>query len=223
MEAAPVPAAGAQTVTLTAAAEVQRLDVAVMHEKALGILASLKAQAAIKKKHVKSFFENIVHTNPSNDQQVKGNCMCCSTLVVSTGSFKFVEHLTKCSLCPRGVRDEFLALNGQTEAKRSEKRDVALMAREEAHIATQEHNKRQMVLKQQCIRTGMKQSEVAAADLDEFPWISVLPCQPHVIALLMKGRRVLPFASLHLLAYCPHFEPHPLCAQTSPRRRQSRT
>ena len=24
---------------------------------------------------------------------------------------------------------------------------------------------------------------------DEFPWISVLPCQPHVIALLMKGTK----------------------------------
>ena len=43
--ATPIPAA--PTVTLAAAAEVQRLDVAVMHEKALGILAALKQQAAI--------------------------------------------------------------------------------------------------------------------------------------------------------------------------------
>jgi hypothetical protein len=35
----------AQTVTLTAAAEVQRLDARHAHEKALGILASLKEQA----------------------------------------------------------------------------------------------------------------------------------------------------------------------------------
>ena len=49
--------AGAPTVTLAAAAEVQRLDVAAMREKALGILASLKAQqAAIAKKHVVSFY-----------------------------------------------------------------------------------------------------------------------------------------------------------------------
>ena len=37
--------AGAPTVTLAAAAEVQRLDVAAMREKALGILASLKASS----------------------------------------------------------------------------------------------------------------------------------------------------------------------------------
>ena len=78
--------AGAPTVTLAAVAVVQRLDVAAMREKALGILASLKAQAAIAKKHGVSFFENIVHSNPSNNQQMKGNCICCSTLVTSTGS-----------------------------------------------------------------------------------------------------------------------------------------
>ena len=144
----------AQTVTLTAAVEVQRLDARHAHEKALGILALLKEQAPIKKKYVKSFFENIVHTNPSNDQQVKGNCMCCTTVVVSTGSFKLVEHLTKCSLCPREVRDEFLALNVTTQAKRAEKRDVEKMAMEETRIATQDHNARQMVLKQQCIEPG---------------------------------------------------------------------
>ena len=64
--------AGAPTVTLAAVAVVQRLDVAAMREKALGILASPKAQAAIAKKHGVSFFENIVHSNPSNNQQMKG-------------------------------------------------------------------------------------------------------------------------------------------------------
>ena len=43
--AALVDKAIAQTVTLTAAAEVQRLDARHAHEKALGILASLKEQA----------------------------------------------------------------------------------------------------------------------------------------------------------------------------------
>ena len=52
--------AGAPTVTLAAAAEVQRLDVAAMREKALGILASLKAQqAAITKKHVRQLLRII--------------------------------------------------------------------------------------------------------------------------------------------------------------------
>ena len=96
---------------------------------------------------------------------MKGNCICCSTLVTSTGSFKFVEHLTKCPLCPREVRDEFLSLNVKTEAKRAEKRDTTLMATEEAQLAKQEHEQRQVVLKQQCIKAGIKQSEVAAADL----------------------------------------------------------
>ena len=65
-----LPTTCAQTVPITATAKLQWLDVAVMHEKALGILASLKEPAAIEKKHVKSFFENIVQTNLSNNQQL---------------------------------------------------------------------------------------------------------------------------------------------------------
>ena len=58
LPAAELPAAVTPpTTTLEAAAEVRRLDVATTHEKALGILASLKAQqAAIAKKHVVSFY-----------------------------------------------------------------------------------------------------------------------------------------------------------------------
>ena len=57
--------------TLAAATEVQRLDVAAMHEKALGILATLKASGvALAKKNVLSFFVDVVYTNPSNKQQM---------------------------------------------------------------------------------------------------------------------------------------------------------
>ena len=38
--------------TLAAATEVQRLDVAAMHEKALGILATLKASGVALAKHL---------------------------------------------------------------------------------------------------------------------------------------------------------------------------
>ena len=143
--------------TLAAATEVQRLDVAAMHEKALGILATLKASTvALAKKNVLSFFVDVVYTNPSNKQQMKGNCMCCSKPVTSTGSNRFVEHLCKCPMCPRVVRDEFVKLCEKVEGKRAEKRDAALMAAEEEQLAKQEHEQRQVVLKQQCIKAGIK-------------------------------------------------------------------
>ena len=152
--------------TLAAAAEVQRHDVQAMHEKLRGIFATLTtAGSALAKKHAVHFYDNVVHTNPANNQQMHGNCMCCSRLVPSTGSFKFVEHLTKCALCPREVKDAFLKLCEKTDAKRSEKRDCMVMNTEEAQLAAQEHERRQVVLKQQCIKAGIKQSEVAAADL----------------------------------------------------------
>ena len=42
----------------------------------------------------------------------------------------------------------------KTEGKRAEKRDIELMATEEAQLAAQDHAQRQAHLKQQCISTG---------------------------------------------------------------------
>jgi hypothetical protein len=156
----------APDVDLRLTTEVQRLDVAAMHEKVLCIFATLKASGVpLAKKNVLSFIVDMVYTNPSNKQQMKGICMCCSTPLSSTGSNRFVEHLAKCPLCPRLVRDEFVKLCEKVEGKRAEKRDAALMAAEEAQLAKQEHEQRQVVLKQQCIKAGIKGAEVAAADL----------------------------------------------------------
>jgi hypothetical protein len=110
---------------MAAAAETRRLDIEAMHAKALSIFNTIKANPNVTfaKKHSVDFYVNVVHTNPNNKQQMKGNCMCCSREIASTGSFKFTEHLTKCSLCPREVRTAFIALNEKTEVKRAEKRD----------------------------------------------------------------------------------------------------
>jgi len=155
------------TATMAAAAETRRLDIAAMHAKALSIFNTIKANPNVTfaKKHCVDFYENVRNTNPNNRQQMKGNCMCCSREIASTGSFKFTEHLTKCSLCPREVRNAFIALNEKTEVKRAEKRDGERMATEEAQLAAQQHEQRQAQLKQQCIKAGIKQSEVNAADL----------------------------------------------------------
>jgi len=54
-----------------------------MHAKALSIFNTIKANPNVTfaKKHSVEFFENVVHTNPNNQQQMKGNCMCCSKCV----------------------------------------------------------------------------------------------------------------------------------------------
>jgi hypothetical protein len=155
------------TATMAAAAETRRLDIEAMHAKALSIFNTIKANPNVTfaKKHSVDFYVNVVNTNPNNKQQMKGNCMCCSREIASTGSFKFTEHLTKCSLCPREVRNAFIALNEKTDGKRAEKHDLERMATKEAQLAAQDHEQRQAQLKQQCIKAGIKQSEVNAADL----------------------------------------------------------
>ena len=136
---------------IAAAEEARRLDVAEMHEKVRGIFATIMAsEVAFAKKHSVQFYENVVNTNPNNQQQMKGSCMCCGLNVFSTGSFKFAEHLMKCALCPREVRNAFLSLSEKTEGKRAEKRDIELMATEEAQLAAQNNAQRQAQLKQQC-------------------------------------------------------------------------
>jgi hypothetical protein len=137
-----------------------------MHEKVRGIFATIMAsEVAFAKKHSVQFYENVVNTNPNNQQQMKGSCMCCGLNVFSTGSFKFAEHLMKCALCPREVRNAFLSLSEKTEGKRAEKRDIELMATEEAQLAAQDNAQRQAQLKQQCIKAGIKNMQVDATDL----------------------------------------------------------
>ena len=154
------------TEKIAAAEEARRLDVAEMHEKVRGIFATIMAsEVAFAKKHGVQFYENVVNTNPNNQQQMKGSCMCCGLNVFSTGSFKFAEHLMKCALCPREVRNAFLALSEKTEGKRAEKRDIELMATEEAQLAAQDHAQRQAQLKQQCIKAGIKNMQVDTTDL----------------------------------------------------------
>ena len=132
---------------IAAAEEARRLDVAEMHEKVRGIFATIMAsEVAFAKKHSVQFYENVVNTNPNNQQQMKGSCMCCGLNVFSTGSFKFAEHLMKCALCPREVRNAFLSLSEKTEGKRAEKRDIELMATEEAQLAAQDNDVQVMTL-----------------------------------------------------------------------------
>ena len=83
-------------------------------------------------------------------------CWCCSRHVPSTGSFKLAEHLSKCPLCPRVVKEAFMRLCEKTEGKRAEERDCELIATEEAQLTAQEHERRQAGLKQQCIKAGLK-------------------------------------------------------------------
>ena len=149
---------------IAAAEEARRLDVAEMHEKVRGIFATIMAsEVAFAKKHSVQFYENVVNTNPNNQQQMKGSCMCCGLNVFSTGSFKFAEHLMKCALCPREVRNAFLSLSEKTEGKRAEKRDIELMATEEAQLAAQDNAQRQAQLKQRRPRPRCALAAAAAA------------------------------------------------------------
>ena len=52
-----------------------------------------------------------------------------------------------------------------TECKRAEKREAGTLAEEEAQLAKAEHDRQQLVLKQQCIRVGIKDAESHAADM----------------------------------------------------------
>ena len=132
----------------------------------MSILADIRAGGVtLQKKHVLQFFEKVEQTNPQNPQQLKGTCMCCLRSVPSTGSFKMVHHLVKCPLCPREIKEAFGKLCEASVAKSAAKREADSLATEEAQLAQQDHERRQSMLKQQCIRAGIKESEVAAADL----------------------------------------------------------
>jgi hypothetical protein len=180
------------TEMLATAAEVKKLDVAAIHEKATSILADIRSGGVtLQKKHIVQFYEDIEHTNPNNSQQMRGNCMCCLRLVASTGSHKLVEHLQKCPLCPREVREAFSKLSQATVAKSAAKREADTLAEEEAQLAKQEHERRQGMLKQQCIKAGIKESEVSAADLAiaMFFYANAIPFS--AAATLMRTRSIV--------------------------------
>ena len=152
----------APAVSLAAVQAVNKLDIAQRHEQTLAILAEHREK--LQSKHAKLFFVNVVQTNPSNSQQMKGVCFNCSMPISSTGGVRFCQHLMQCSLVPADVRNAFKALNNVKEQKSAAKRDALTLANEEAALAVLEHESTQVVLKQQCIRVGLKSAEVAAAD-----------------------------------------------------------
>ena len=149
---------------LAAAMAVQRQDVSTMHEEAMTIYRAID-QNKIKPKEVMNFLKNVEHTNPTNAQQMKADCMACSRSVTSTGAAKFVIHIVGCPLMPRDIRAAFGRLRDQAGRKAAAKQDATVLAEEESQIHKRQHDVEQAVLKQQCIRAGLKTSEVAAADL----------------------------------------------------------
>ena len=72
----PVATATATATPMTSAMAMQRLDVSAMHEKVMVIFNSIDVD--IKPKDSMLFFVDVSGTNPSNAQQLRGNCMCCS-------------------------------------------------------------------------------------------------------------------------------------------------
>ena len=64
------------------------LDIAAMHECLLAILASLPED--VKPKHSVHYFK--VKDSKEKSQQVKAQCMACSSSVSSTDSNRLVKH-----------------------------------------------------------------------------------------------------------------------------------
>ncbi|KAL1515454.1 hypothetical protein AB1Y20_002079 [Prymnesium parvum] len=158
-------AAEARAVPVNSAMVVARLDVAAMHEKVLASFKSIINARQIKSKDIQTFFERITYPNASNKQQMHGHCVCCGMVVQSTGSYKWVTHILKCSLCPKEVRTAFQALRGASESKKGEKREAEAVAEEQAQMEKAAHRRQQLMLKQQCIRVGLQNSEAHAADI----------------------------------------------------------
>ena len=161
--------------TLNQVAVRQQLDVAAVHAKALEKLETLSG-AKLEPKHAALFFENVVKKEGTAQQQ-SGNCMACCLGVSSTGAFKFHSHILTCCLMPAAVKKGFQELRAGTEKQRQAKREVAVFQAEEAQIAAQQHEAQQAQLKQQCIRAGLRTSEVDAADkaITNFFYANALP------------------------------------------------
>ena len=66
------------------AVEVQRRDIAALHEKMSTILTTIRGQGQVIKKNAADFYDNIQQTSSDNNQQVKGSCRGCGKLITST-------------------------------------------------------------------------------------------------------------------------------------------
>lgn len=149
-------------ITLNDVQSVRRLDMAARHERALSILK--EHESSVKTRDAKAFFVNVMQTNPSNPQQMKGACMSCLASVSSTGCNRFCTHLIGCPLTPAEVRQAFTALRTESNQKSAGKREAVVLANEEAEIEATAHAEDQARLKQQNVRSGLKAAEAAAAD-----------------------------------------------------------
>ena len=118
--------------TFEAVQTVTRLDVEQRREEAMAIFAPIRE--SLQPKHAKLFFTEVVQTNPSNAQQVKGKCFNCFATVSSTGGGRFCVHLASCPLAPAEVRKAFKALGAEKDKKSAAKREVVVLATEEAAL-----------------------------------------------------------------------------------------
>jgi hypothetical protein len=190
-EAAGSSAAVVASFNVTAIAERRQLDVKEIHARAVAKLATL-AGTELKPKHAALFFES-VEKKEGTAQQQKGTCMACDTPVVSTGSFKFHSHILSCPLMALRVKKAFKVLRDESSAKTAGKREAQLLQKEEAQIAAQQHNAEQAKLKQMCIRAGIHNSEVDAADkaIANFFYANAIPfsaadfCTSHPFAAIL--------------------------------------
>ncbi|KAL1524396.1 hypothetical protein AB1Y20_019291 [Prymnesium parvum] len=151
-----------------------RMDAQAAFGRAIAVHDKLPPQ--LLPKHAVMFFEN-VFKKESTAQQQKGDCIACGLSISSTGSYKFHTHVMACPLMPQVVKKAFTAIRDKTESQRAAKRQLEALGEEERQLAADVHDKKQTVLKQQCIKAGMKSAAVQAADLaiSEFFYANAIP------------------------------------------------
>ncbi|KAL1529603.1 hypothetical protein AB1Y20_000546 [Prymnesium parvum] len=144
---------------------VQQLDVKATHARGVELFNLLAEAGGVKGKHAIQFYVDVRNSNLANAQQITAFCMFCRAKVPSTGSYKLVNHLITCALCPQQIRQGFKSIREETGKKRAQKRDIKDMAEQEAALMNQERSVEQALLKQQGIRQGFKTSAARSADL----------------------------------------------------------
>lgn len=153
-----------RTITLAAVHASTRLNVQAVHEKCNNVLAQLEQTGvAAAPKHAALFFENITKKDGTAQQQ-QGNCIACDLHVVSTGAYKFQSHVLACTLMPTTVKKVFKNMRESTESKRAAKRERKALEETELQLAAQQQEMHNKMLKQQYIRTSIKECQVVAAD-----------------------------------------------------------
>lgn len=138
------------------------LDAKQRYDKACAAFEQLPEK--VEPKHAVLFFEDVMKKTDTA-QQLKGNCIVCQISVTSTGAFKFHTHILNCSCMPQKVVKLFKTLRDATNNKREGKREAAVLAQEELQLAAQTQEAQQSKLKQQCIKAGIRTSQVEAADM----------------------------------------------------------